>query len=100
MIRQAGERPLNAGPMCWECKRLTALHPVNERWWSAGTQRTATALVEDMRSLVLAIRQARAHRRNPHATLARVDRELSRLATALGLDPVPPPSLHPTSCRA
>lgn len=100
MVRQAGERPHNSGPVCIHCTRLARLHPVNEHWWSAGTQRVATALVEDMRSLVLAVRQSRTKLRDPLPTLARVDAELTRLAVALGLDPVPEPSLHPRSCAS
>jgi hypothetical protein len=53
-----------------------------------------------MRSLVLAVRQSRTKLRDPLPTLARVDAELTRLAVALGLDPVPEPYLHPRSCAS
>jgi len=99
MVRQAGERP-TIYSKCRSCLRLAVLHPVNAHWWSAGTQRSATALVNDMRSLVLAVRQALAQGRDPLATLRRANEELSQLAVQVGLDPVPEPSMHPRSCAA
>jgi hypothetical protein len=100
MLRHPGERPGRIGTGCKTCNKLVELHPVNEWWWSARTQHGATAILNDMASLVLAVRQARHRKRDPHRVLARVDDELSRLIIAVGLDTIPPPSLHPRSCAA
>jgi hypothetical protein len=85
---------------CRTCERLAELHPTPDAWWKASTQRTATALADDLRSTVLAVGQAVAHERDPIETLTRVDRELRNYIANIGLfDPLDP-SLHPRSTAA
>jgi hypothetical protein len=100
MLRHPGERPYGVGVGCKRCNQLAPLHPVNESWWAARTQHGATALLADMSSLVLAVRQALDEKRDPSEVLERVEHELSMLVIAVGLDAIPAPSLHPRSCAA
>ena len=85
---------------CRTCERLAELHPTRDAWWKASTQRTAMALADDLRSTVLAVGQAVANKRDPIATLTRVDQELRIYMSQIGLfDPLNP-SLHPRSAAA
>jgi hypothetical protein len=79
---------------CRRCESLAPLHPLEPSWWDATGQRAATALVEDLRSTQLAVRQALAGARDPLVTLSRVSNELQTLGARLGRPQVPPPALH------
>jgi hypothetical protein len=83
---------------CNTCEALAALHPIAGQWWSAATQLIAFALMDEIQSTALAIRQAAAGSRPTTDTLTRIDHRLSRLLHGFGLTP-PEPSLHPASCR-
>ncbi len=94
--------PVQAGgsiSRCVSCERLAHLHPVDPRWWSAMTQRVAGALLDDINSTILAVGQAVAGTRDSDVTLRRTDRDLRRLANALGLREPLAPSLHHSSAR-
>ncbi len=101
MVEPVGN-PVQAGGLmsqCVSCERLARLHPVDPKWWSAMTQRVAGAVLDDINSTILAVGQAVAGKRETKATLARTDRDLRRLAIALGLREPLAPSLHPSSAR-
>jgi hypothetical protein len=83
---------------CKVCEDLADLHPVAGQWWSASTQQTAFALLNDLQSTALAVKQAAAQARPAHDTITRLDRRLDDLLRRFGLQ-TPPPSLHPSSCR-
>jgi hypothetical protein len=82
---------------CKTCERLADLHPTTNFWWKAATQRAATALADDLRSTVLVTGQAIALKRDPIATLSRVDEVLRTFLIQMGIPDPLQPSLHPMS---
>ena len=84
---------------CRSCERLAVLHPVDERWWDAMTQRTAGVLLDDIQSTILAVGQAVAGGRDPVIALGRVERELRHLGRSIGFGEPLAPSLHHRSVR-
>ncbi len=85
---------------CRTCERLAELHPTHDAWWKASTQRTATALADDLRSTILAVGQATVEKRDPTETLKRVDQQLRNFVIQIGLPDPLEPSLHPKSTAA
>jgi hypothetical protein len=101
MVRAVGN-PVQARGLfstCRSCESLAGLHPVDPGWWNAMTQRVGTALLDDLRSTVLAVGQAVAGVRDRDETLERADRELRRLASAVGLTDPGRASLHHRSAQ-
>jgi hypothetical protein len=86
-----------SGPGCRKCASLAELHPVEPVWWDAGTQRVAATLLDDLRSSLLAVGQARAGKRDKNLTLNRLEQELRNLTAHLGRPDPLQPSLHHSS---